>query len=31
MKEFIKYLAKEATDPLSGYDRDGKKNKKEEL
>ncbi|KAK2192902.1 hypothetical protein NP493_21g11061 [Ridgeia piscesae] len=31
VKEFIKYLAKEATDPLSGYDRDGKKKKKEEL
>jgi len=23
--EFIKYLAREATDPLSGYTREGKK------
>jgi len=23
--EFIKFLAREATDPLSGYTRDGKK------
>lgn len=27
--EFIKYLAKESTDGLSGYNRDGKKKKKE--
>ena len=29
MKEFMKYLAKESTDPLSGYTRDGKKKKTE--
>lgn len=28
---FIKFLAKEATDPLNGYDRNGKKTKKSEL
>jgi len=26
--DFMKYIAKEATDPLSGYDRNGKKQKK---
>lgn len=29
--DFIKYLAKEATEPLSGFDRNGKKVKKSEL
>lgn len=28
MKDFIKYLAKESTDGLSGYGKDGKKKKK---
>jgi len=28
---FIKFLAKEATEPLQGYDRSGKKTKKSEL
>ena len=28
---FVKFLAKEATDPLNGYDRNGKKTKKSEL
>lgn len=27
--DFIKYLAKESTDGLKGYDRDGKKKKKD--
>ena len=30
-KDFIKYLARESTNPLTGYNRDGKKKKKEEL
>ena len=25
VKDFIKYIAREATDPLKGYDRNGKK------
>lgn len=29
--DFIKYLAKESTNPLEGYSRDGKKSKKTEL
>jgi protein disulfide isomerase family A protein 3 len=29
--DFLKYLAKESTDGLKGYNRDGKKKKKEEL
>lgn len=29
--DFIKYIAKEATDPLNGWDRNGKKTKKSEL
>ncbi|GFO44763.1 protein disulfide-isomerase [Plakobranchus ocellatus] len=29
VKDFIKYLAKESTDGLKGYDRDGKKKKKD--
>lgn len=29
--DFIKYIAKESTDPLSGWGRDGKKKKKTEL
>lgn len=29
--DFVKYLAKESTDPLSGWGRDGKKTKKTEL
>lgn len=28
VKDFIKYLARESSSPLSGYDRDGKKSKK---
>ena len=27
VNDFIKYLAKESTNPLSGYDRNGKKKK----
>ena len=27
VSEFIKYLAKEATEPLNGYNRDGSKKK----
>ena len=29
--EFVKYLAKESTDPLKGYKRDGSNTKKNEL
>lgn len=28
LDDFIKYIAKEATEPLKGYDRSGKKTKK---
>jgi len=31
VKDFLKYLAKESTDGLAGYDRSGKKQKKTEL
>ncbi len=31
VEDFIKYLAKESTEPLNGYDRSGKKLKKTEL
>jgi len=31
VSDFLKYLAREATDELKGYNRDGKKKKKEEL
>lgn len=31
VKDFIKYIAQHSTDGLSGYDRNGKKKKREEL
>lgn len=31
LDDFIKYIAKESTEPLKGYDRNGKKQKKKEL